>query len=162
MNKQSLKSKKFFFIWAAASLLCMIIIFVFSSQNSDESGALSGSLTRRIFEVIKGWFGLSETLPFMDTLEVIVRKTAHLSIYFVLGFCAANAVWQATDNILHIFLISLIWSSFYAATDEWHQYFVPGRSCMWQDWLIDTTGILLGICVAFLIVRHIKNAKKQK
>ena len=143
-------------------MTCMIAIFIFSSQNADESGKLSGSLTHRVFEVLRSWFGVSETVSLLDTLEFLVRKAAHLSIYFVLGFCAANTVRQATSDDRYIFSFSLLICSLYAATDELHQYFVPGRSCRWQDWLIDTTGILLGISLAFLIVRHIGKSKKRK
>ena len=140
-----MKTKKAFF-WTTLSLLCMTAIFLFSSQNADKSSELSGSLTRKVFAAIQNWFGISEPKVF-DTLEIIIRKIAHFTIFFAFGFCVTNAVRHMTQNARHIFYISLCWCSFYAATDEWHQYFVPGRSCMWQDWLIDTAGVLLGIGV---------------
>lgn len=37
----------------------------------------------------------------------------------------------------------VLFASFYAATDEIHQYFVPMRSCDFWDWCADTTGALL-------------------
>ncbi|MCL2773810.1 MAG: VanZ family protein [Oscillospiraceae bacterium] len=140
----------------------MVAIFIFSSQNGEKSENLSGSLSLGVFDVLQKGTGVSQTASFMDILNLLVRKTAHFLIYFILGFCAANTVRQVTDNIRRIFLISLIWSSFYAATDEWHQYFVPGRSCRWQDWLIDTTGVLIGVVVTLLIARRVRNAKKRK
>jgi VanZ family protein len=131
-----LKIKRAFYLWAAASLLCMIIIFWFSSQTAEESSELSGAVTAEVFSVTQNRLDISES--FMETLEILVRKTAHLVIFAVLGFCIANAVRHVTSNARYIFLISLITGSLYAATDEWHQYFIPGRACMWQDWLIDT------------------------
>jgi VanZ family protein len=139
----------------------MIAIFSFSSQNAEKSSELSGSLTHKVFAVIQDWLRISEPEVF-DILEIIVRKTAHLTVFFIFGFCVTNTIRQITQNTRYIFFISLGWCSFYAATDEWHQYFVLGRSCMWQDWLIDTVGVLLGIGVAFFIVRLIEYVKKRK
>jgi VanZ family protein len=155
-----IKNKKAFFFWAAATFVCMAVIFWFSAQNAEQSGELSGSLTHRILSALQNWFGLSDAA--FDTLEVLVRKTAHLSIFFVFGFCAANTVWQITQNKRRVFFISLVWCSFYAATDEWHQYFVPGRACMWQDWLIDTVGVLLGVGAAFLVIWLIAKIKRNR
>ena len=146
-----MKIKKGFYFWAFASLACMIAIFYFSAQNAEESGELSSSLTNKIFG----------DNAFIETLEVMIRKCAHIIIYAVLSFCAANTIGQITKKKRYIFYISLGWSSFYAATDEFHQYFVPGRACMWQDWLIDTLGALIGICAAFLVMRLIESIKSS-
>lgn len=35
--------------------------------------------------------------------------------------------------------------SLYGVSDEIHQYFVPGRSSDWRDWVADTLGVLAGI-----------------
>jgi len=135
----------------------MAAIFFFSSQSAEESGGLSGSVVRWIMEPLWRWFApagaeLPETLLF--ALEVVLRKCAHLFVFFVFGFCVANTVRQATGDIRRVFWVSLGWCSAYAAFDELHQLFVPGRSGMWLDWLIDTAGALLGIGLVFLILRR--------
>ena len=155
------KKAFFFFFWAAASLACMAAIFWFSSQNAEQSSELSGSVTHEIFEAVREWIGApvpqspdmpeADIIDIMETLEVLVRKSAHLAIFFVLGFCSANAVWQVAKSKRLVFLVSSGWCSFYAATDEFHQYFVPGRACMWQDWLVDVAGVLLGVGAAFFV-----------
>lgn len=40
------------------------------------------------------------------------------------------------------FWLPLLLSSLYGASDEIHQYFVPGRSCEFLDWLADGSGAL--------------------
>ena len=40
---------------------------------------------------------------------------------------------------------ALLAASAYGATDEFHQLFVPGRSCDVFDWLADTTGAALAV-----------------
>ncbi|MCL2099077.1 MAG: VanZ family protein [Oscillospiraceae bacterium] len=131
----------------------MAAIFYFSSQSADESSELSGALTR-------GLFGADGTEIFMEFLEMIVRKSAHIAIYAVLAFCVTNTIRQLTKSKRLIFCISAGWCSFYAAADEFHQYFVPGRACMWQDWIIDTIGALIGIGAVFFVMR-LKNKHKK-
>ena len=38
----------------------------------------------------------------------------------------------------------------YAATDEFHQYFIPGRSAEVMDVCIDTLGASIGLAILFL------------
>ena len=45
-----------------------------------------------------------------------------------------------------------LFAALYAALDEYHQVFVPGRWASWRDWVADTCGIL--IVAALLILRH--------
>jgi len=153
-----LKIKKSFCIWAAVSVACMAAIFWFSAQSAEKSGELSGSFTRRIFADL---FGMDSAGPVMNILEVLIRKAAHVWIYAVLSFCTAYSIRQITENKRRIFLISVCWCSLYAVTDELHQHFVPGRAAMWQDWLIDTAGALIGVCMAFFVMWLTKGRKKK-
>lgn len=139
-----LKIKKSFYLWAAATFLCMSVIFWFSSQNADESGELSGNLAHFIESLVR-------TSLLGDILEIILRKSAHIFIYSLLGFCSAFTLRQIIQDKQCILMIALFFCIIYATTDELHQYFVPGRACMWQDLLIDTVGSLLGIGAAFTI-----------
>ena len=43
----------------------------------------------------------------------------------------------------------------YAATDEFHQSFVPNRGGRWTDVCIDSGGALLGLLMAMLITRRL-------
>ena len=56
-------------------------------------------------------------------------------------------------SVKRIFWISLIWCSAYGALDELHQYFVPGRTMMLKDWVIDVMGSLIGIGLVLLYYR---------
>jgi len=162
-----MNNKKAFIVWTSASIVCMLAIFLFSSQPADDSRELSGSLTRiitGIFGTVWSWFvpagqGIPES--FINSIEIVLRKTAHMFIFFILGICTSNAIRQTSIKKWLVFLFSLLLCSFYGAFDEIHQHFVPGRADKWQDWLIDTTGALLGIGVVFLVVWLI-NKRKQK
>jgi len=47
----------------------------------------------------------------------------------------------------------------YAASDEWHQTFVPGRGGTWVDVVIDTGGVLIAAAITLWKAhRHAKRA----
>jgi len=144
-----------FCLWALAAIIVMALIFLASSQPAEESAELSGGLTELFFGTIWNLVAPYET-PMPEQLfiglETFLRKTAHFVIYFVLAFCVANAIRFLTSNRKRVFWITLIWGSAYGAIDEFHQTFVPGRAGMWQDWLIDTAGVLLGTLVVLKFV----------
>ena len=57
----------------------IMLLFVFSGQNADESSALSGRVTAFIIKILR----LDETGLPLDRAEHYVRKLAHFTIYFV-------------------------------------------------------------------------------
>ena len=156
------KANKAFYVWAAVSLACMAAIFGFSAQNAEQSSQLSGALTDNTLAVILRRIGIEIEEPLAEALEVFIRKTAHVFIYFILGLCATNTFAQIIKEKRRLFVISLSFCSFYAATDELHQYFVPGRACMLQDWLFDTIGSLLAVCAAVYVLRVRGTSVKDK
>lgn len=76
----------------------------------------------------------------------------HFCEYMVLGALTAHA-FSATPTLNLrqplsaglLFVCALIFGSFYGATDEIHQIFVPGRVCDLADWITDTLGCAVGI-----------------
>lgn len=69
-----------------------------------------------------------------DPLWTLAAKTAHLVEYAVLYLLARRAF--PTDARALLFCLA------YAASDEWHQSFVPGRHPSALDVLIDGIGAL--------------------
>lgn len=81
-------------------------------------------------------------VPFWD-------KWIHFVEYAVLGFFLMRNLTTETVQKLkeNAFLITFLFGTFYGASDEIHQYFVPGRQSDFMDFVADTFGILLGIGV---------------
>jgi hypothetical protein len=72
----------------------------------------------------------------LGTWDLGLRKLAHLAEYAVLGALLARALPEFAAQ----------WAGIaYAASDEFHQAFVPGRFGSLLDVAIDATGVLLGI-----------------
>jgi VanZ family protein len=90
------------------------------------------------------WAGLIFTLssiPSLDSglgsLDVVLRKVAHLAEYAILGALLVRALRREP--------LAVLLGSAYAATDEVHQAFVSGRQGSPVDWAIDTAGVVLGV-----------------
>lgn len=128
--------------WIVA-IVWMAVIFFLSSQQASDSNQLSTGITKIIVDFISGIFpGMS---PQIQWLNHIVRKNAHFIAYFILGFLQINALYINGEKGRKGFCIALIISVLYAASDEFHQTFVPGRSGELRDVLIDSAGALTGI-----------------
>ena len=154
-------------IFIILSILWMIGIFIFSSRNATKSSKDSHKVGEIVAEVVVKDF---KKLPkekqesFIDSIDHIVRKTAHCFEYMVLGILVLNAGFGFKKKRLPTAGISLAITSFYAATDEFHQRFVPGRAGMVQDWLNDTLGAVVGILLMLLLetaVQHVIRKKKH-
>lgn len=151
-------------LWLA-SFAWMGLIFWFSAQTATESSASSDSTLHfllRFFRVDNMEEILADSVLFrLGTF--ILRKSAHLFVFAVLGFLFCAAVCQYPASRLQKIALPLSLGVLYACIDELHQYFVPGRACQIRDVCIDTAGVLIGVFLALLIGRllHRRSAKKQ-
>jgi len=86
-------------------------------------------------------------------IEFPVRKAAHMTEYAILALLLLGTITK--DRITRKQLLAVICLvAAYAATDEYHQLFVPGRSGQVRDVVIDTVGGTLGLG-AWLAVRRL-------
>lgn len=137
-------------ISALLSILCMVIIFMFSSENGDNSSKTSGSITETVIDIVhEDYEQLSdfEKADIYAEIEHFVRKSAHFLIYTALGFFTASAL--GCKSLLKA-AASLGICFLYACSDELHQYFVPDRAGRFSDVLLDTAGSLTGILFLLL------------
>jgi VanZ family protein len=51
--------------------------------------------------------------------------------------------------------VTLLIVGIYAALDELHQLFIPGRYCEFLDWIADFTGALAGIIIITLVLKYL-------
>ena len=72
----------------------------------------------------------------LGTWDLLLRKLAHVVEYAVLGFLLARAAPEPAALLLGIA---------YAASDELHQHFVPGREGVPLDVAIDGVGVVAGV-----------------
>lgn len=136
-------------------LSLMIMIFCFSAQPADKSAETSGYFASLILRIL---------VPDSDSLDpeaysvlehkasFLLRKSAHLTEYTMLGFALLLHViaWQHKKKIRFPKLGAFLVGAVYAASDEVHQIFIPGRSGEGKDVLLDCVGVLLGILILSL------------
>ena len=68
-------------------------------------------------------------------------KVAHWMLYCVLGWLVAYALRRGHNlSLPKTVILAILITSAYGATDEFHQWFVPNRTCDVIDWLADTLG----------------------
>lgn len=90
-------------------------------------------------------------IPYLHSTFALYDKVLHIIAYFIFGISLLLA-FIPYKNITEKLIISIIIGVFYGATDEYHQYFVIGRSSEIADLIADIIGISLSSI--FMIVYH--------
>jgi VanZ family protein len=133
----------------------MVIIFCFSAQTGESSGAASGFLSRWVVEhVVPGYEKLTAEKQVMlrDTVELVIRKAGHFSEYALLGAALLLHIRQIQKRVIvrHPWLWTWGVGTLYAVSDEFHQGFVAGRAPSATDVLIDSCGVVAGAAALLL------------
>ena len=150
---------KAFRITAALFLvLWMILIFTFSSQNAEVSSETSGTVVQKLCEVFYPDFKAvpaEEQTDIISSFQFIARKSAHFSIYTVLGILSALTFISYKGIRFYLrFAISAAVCLLYAVSDEIHQYFVGGRGAMVSDVLLDSAAALTAVTLFWILVNN--------
>ena len=147
-------------------IVWMTVIFLFSAQNADNSSqtsSLPAEILARLFNPDFEQCSEAYKNMLLDRCQFIVRKLAHFSVYTVLGMLTYNA-FRGLEKFS--FRLTLLFSALlcllYAISDEFHQSFVPGRSCQLRDVLIDFSGAVCGIAVAVLFIKLLKKLRDNR
>lgn len=149
-------------------IVWMVLIFCMSAQNSEESSSLSSGVLKKLLAALTpGWDTMSarDQRLTMERFHTVFRKLGHFTEYTVLGglLTAAfrvRATEQQPLTSYRVWLPPLI-ALCYAATDELHQRFVPGRSCELRDVMIDFSGALLGTLIVLGLL-HLHRRRRER
>ena len=134
---------RFFKYWLPV-VLWMILIF----GGSTNLGAPKN--TSRIIVPFLHWMVPDISDQAIDRVQFAVRKTGHMIEYAILSLL----LWRARRNIINAPAQGWRWnearfailiSATYAATDEFHQFFVSTRQASVWDVLIDAGGATIGM-----------------
>ena len=117
---------------------------------------------------VKMWnqvFGFKHSGPELEQMaqkiEYPVRKAAHMSEYAVLVLLIFQAL-TAFDRKKNCGCMALGITAAYAATDEFHQLFVPGRAGRVTDVLIDSAGAFLALLAIHIILYYHKSEIRNR
>lgn len=145
----------------------MVTIFSFSQQPAVESEKVSGTVAYRMVAVCNRVFhmGLAEETmeKYAQDIDYPVRKAAHMTEYAILALLSFFFLTGYKERERRTYLLALGIAAGYAATDEIHQLFVPGRAGRFGDVCIDTAGAALGLLLLYAIFKIIgKHCEKKQ
>ena len=137
-------------VWIAAGLWTVLIAI-------ESSDFLSAAHTSRILYPLLH-FLLSLDPERFEVWHYYIRKTGHFVGYFILSALMFRA-WKATLPSLSSWTarwatIAFLVSAGVASLDEWHQSFLPSRTGVFSDVVLDSTAALVAQIVIFLYWRR--------
>lgn len=146
-------------IYTALLVVWMLVIFLFSNQTASKSQSTSDKVASDIVDVVevvtKNDIKESKKESIIKNTRFIVRKTAHFTLYFILGIIVY--LLFTSYNIKKPILYSILFCLLYACSDEIHQLFSDGRTAKTMDVFIDTIGSFFAILITHNITNLLKN-----
>lgn len=131
--------------WPA--LVWAVVISTFST------GAFASENTSRIIIPLLRWLLPHASPETLSELHHLIRKSAHFIEYFVLSLLVLRGIRAGRkENHLGWALVAIGIVGGFAALDEFHQSFVPGRTAAVTDVLIDAAGGVAAQVVAALFM----------
>jgi VanZ family protein len=144
------KSRAFLKFWLPV-LIWMALIF------SGSSDSHSYEHSSRLVEPFLHWLFPKMSQDNIERIHHGIRKCGHLAEYAILALLVWRALHLSKNNLppwswpkvggtlLIVFL--------YAASDEFHQRFVPTRTALVSDVFIDTAGGAIGLLALWIFCR---------
>lgn len=149
------RSAKFLKYWLPVFFWAGMIFFASGSSGSSEQ-------TSRFLGPLFHWLFPWLSAAAIADLVFSIRKTAHVTEYALLALLFWRAIRQPVRNDRRPWnwsqaRLAFGLTAFYAATDEFHQMFVPNREARVQDVAIDLCGATAGLLLLWGIGRLRKN-----
>ena len=139
-------------------IIWMTLIFVGSTD------VLSAEHTSRFLAPFLRWLDPQISWVALNSIQIFIRKLGHLTEYAILAILLWRAFQSAAFWKLSTWIsltILLICCAIFAASDEFHQSFVPSRTSSFNDVMIDVCGAMIGlaICVALASRKALKQTR---
>jgi VanZ family protein len=122
-------------------LLWMSVIFIASSD------LMSAERTSHFIGPFLRWFVPDISPETIASIQIVVRKCAHLVAYAILAALLHRALRQNIRQLGRAALFAFLMAFTYASLDEFHQSFVASRTGSPWDVAIDCLGALVGLAV---------------
>lgn len=144
-----------YYVWLPA-IFVAAAIFYFSAQPADVSTELSDGVTTILLQIAES-LGLLELSPDLvrnlcEQLATPVRKSAHMIEYLILHGTILFGLYHWSEQMREFRWLKYAFGMtvLYAASDEFHQLFVPGRAGMVTDVCIDSIGVVIVTWILWL------------
>ena len=148
----AVSGKGLFFNYWLPVVLWMGLIF------GGSTDLLSSQKTSRIIAPLMRWLNPNVSEETIRAVQTVVRKGGHVAEYSVLAVLLWRArrkpfrndprLWSWPEATRVVF-----YSGLYAATDEFHQWFIPSRGASVWDALLDMLGAATGLLALWWLGR---------
>ena len=132
--------------WVPA-IAWMVLIFLGSSDM------FSAGQTSRFIVPFLRWLDPQISWAAINTIQTVIRKLGHVTEYAIL----AVLLWRALDGnksikarISILFIVVSFACAIFAASDEFHQSFVPSRTASPHDVIVDICGAFIGLAICWM------------
>ncbi len=134
-------------------MLGLSTIFVLSTQDGEQTVQTSLTITKQIAEAVF----TNPTDAQIADLHMVLRKAAHLVLFFLLGSLTtwiSAVTFPKTKGILRgLYLVfSALLSVCCGYLDEWHKQFISGRHFDYSETLLNMKSGIAGVCFAFAVL----------
>lgn len=144
----------------------MFVVFSFSNQDNVSSQKVSNAATKVVVDVVQNEKSSNdnETKKVSESIKAynpIIRKLAHFSLYTIGGVLIYCLLDRSNLKTRYKVVIAIALGALYACTDEYHQYYISGRTANLFDIWIDSLGVAFGIVVKIQIFNRVKKLMKS-
>ncbi len=140
---------RFFRYWVPVVLWMFLVFGASTSLGRPEN-------TSRFIRPLLHFFFPKMTERTFAKVHYTIRKSAHFAEYGMLGLLVWRWLYYeplAAACRSRIYATALLICALYAASDEFHQLFVPGRQAAVHDVLLDTSGAAFGLLLLWIARR---------
>ena len=124
----------------------MALIFLGSTD------VLAAENTSRFLLPVLRWLDPGISWAAVDMIHTVIRKLSHVMEYAILAILLWRALGGSNAFKRRIWILfALVWCAcaIFAASDEFHQSFIPSRMPSVHDVMIDACGALLGLSICW-------------
>jgi len=137
------------------------VVLWFSLIFGASTDIMSSNHTSRIIGPILRWIDPNVSDATIRQFQTVIRKGAHVTEYAILALLLYRAIRRNLARPPEQWCrkcAAWAWglAFLYAASDEWHQTFVPSRGGSIHDMLIDCCGAAFGLILwhGILLYQH--------
>ncbi len=124
------------------------VIWLFSTDAFR--GSSTGSVLTPLLEFLLPWADAGT----IGALHALVRKLAHVTEYGILALLLFRAINTPQRSVARVAQWAWVLAAAYAASDEFHQSFVPSRTGALADVVLDSLGAALGVALAVWLTQR--------
>lgn len=149
--------KKSRYVYLTIAIIITILIFSNSLMPATVSSGQSGFVVTLLKNVLQFFKINTDNID----LSLLIRKGAHFTQFFMFGLFWFLYFYTSNKEPYEPFILTLNYGLLTAMTDEFIQYFIPGRAAQVVDVFIDLLGVVAFLMLALIII-SLSKLKKAK